>query len=60
MSKVGVSCASGENQIVVSDLQIDGFHFFGLDVHGFHFRKDDLYVAAFAQDGADWGGNIGG
>ena len=59
MSKIGMSGASRENQIIVIDLQIDGFDFFRVDVNGFHLCKDHLDVPAFAQDCAYRRSNVG-
>ena len=59
MSKVGVSGAGGDDQIVVVDLQIDCLHFFRRDVHGLNFGKDYFHVLAFAQHGANRRSNVG-
>src|SRR5206468_11813186 len=60
MPKIGMSSAGREDEVVIIDIQIDRFYFFGIDINGLHLRKDHFHVPAFAQDCTHGGGSLGG
>src|SRR5438045_210491 len=50
MSKVGVACSSGEDEIVIIEYPVFRSYLSSFDINRLHLGEDDFDVFAFAQD----------
>ena len=60
VAEVRMAGAAGDDQVVIMEYPVFGFHLFCFHIHRFNFSEDDFNVFAFAQNRANRGGNVRG